>query len=38
VLSGADFLRADITAAEELRTALQQVHELWGPNGGSTAQ
>jgi DNA-binding transcriptional ArsR family regulator len=38
VLSGADFLRADITAAEELRTALQQVHEVWGSDGGSAAQ
>jgi DNA-binding transcriptional ArsR family regulator len=38
VLGGAEFLRADISAAEELRTALKQVHEVWGSNGGSATQ
>jgi DNA-binding transcriptional ArsR family regulator len=33
VLAGADFLRADISAAEELRSALEQVHEVWGHSG-----
>ena len=36
--AGADFLRADISAAEELRSALDQVHEVWGPTGETAAQ
>lgn len=35
VLSGADFLRADIGASEEIRTALKQVRELCGSDGGA---
>jgi DNA-binding transcriptional ArsR family regulator len=38
VLAGADFLKADISAAEELRSALDQVHEVWGSPSGSAAQ
>ena len=38
VLAGGDFLRADIDAAEELRSALKQVHEVWGSASGSATQ
>ena len=37
VLKGAEFLRADISAAEELRTALEQVHAVWGAAEESSA-
>ena len=30
LLKGANFLRSDITEAEELRSALEQVNQLWG--------
>jgi hypothetical protein len=38
VLGGADFLRADISAAEELRVALQQVQKAWGSTEETAAR
>ena len=38
VLAGGDFLRADISAAEELRSALDQVHAVWGSSREKTAR